>query len=87
MQSEIINRIGLFTKNLGLNENTIGGLRKEFPDIHFTYCYDDDIMDSMPLQEFDDFNLYLVDGNEHCLKFTSNIDAATGVVIAEVVTE
>jgi len=33
------------------------------------------------------FNLYLVDGREHCLRFTTESEAATGVVIAEVIEE
>jgi len=84
MQQEIVNRISNFTLNMGLNESTLSTLRQEFPEIHFTYCSDDDILDAAPAQEFDSFNLYLVDGSDHCLKFTSNFETATGVVIAEV---
>ena len=84
MQQEIVNRIATFTQNMDLNESTLSTLRKEFPEVHFTYCSDDDIIDAHPAQTFDNFNLYLVDGNDHCLKFTSNVEAATGVVIAEV---
>jgi len=84
MQQEIVNRIATFTQNMNLSEETLNTLRGEFPKIHFTYCSDDDIIDAIPLQEFENFNIYLVDGNDHCLKFTSNLDDATGVVLAEV---
>jgi len=85
MQQETVNRIATFTQNMDLNESTLSVLRKEFTDIHFTYCCDDDILDAIPIQAFDAFNIYLVDGNDHCLKFTSNLEIATGVVLAEII--
>ena len=85
MQQEIVNRISTFTQNLELNEETVGILRAEFPEVHFTYCTDDDILDAHPVESYDNFNLYLVDGRDHCLKFTSELDNATGVVLAEII--
>ena len=67
-----------------LNENVIGTLRSEYPGIHFTYCMEDDIPNHEPLLEFPGFNLYLVDGREHCLCLTRNYEHASGIVIAEV---
>jgi len=87
MQQEILNRIATFSQNMNLSEETLSTLRKEFPKVHFTYCSDDDIIDASPLRKFEDFNIYLVDGNDHCLKFTANLDEATGVVLAEVHTD
>ena len=84
MQQEIVNRVATFTQNTELGEETLSILRREFPDIHFTYCIDDDIINASPVQTYSNFNLYLVDGNDHCLKFTSNLEAATGIVLAEV---
>jgi hypothetical protein len=84
MQQEIINRITTMAQNIPLDDVAISTLRETFPEVHFTYCSDDDISGPDPVEEFDAFNLYLVDGNEHCLKFTNNLDSATGVVIAEV---
>jgi len=84
MQKEEINRISTFTQNMDLNESTLAVLRQEFPEIHFTYCSDDDIIESNPIGSFENFKLYLVDGHDHCLKFTSNLESATGVVLAEV---
>ena len=85
MQQETVNRISTFTQNLDLNDETVTILRKEFPDIHFTYCTDDDILDAHPLESHNKLNLYLVDGRDHCLKFTSALDEATGVVLAEII--
>jgi len=84
MQKDTVNRIATLTQSMPLSDGTISTLRDEFPDIHFTYCSDDDIQDTIPAHEYGEFNLYFVDGNDHCLKFTSNIERATGIVIAEV---
>jgi hypothetical protein len=67
-----------------LSESVISALRSEYPGIHFTYCMEDDIPNHEPLLECPGFNLYLVDGREHCLCLTRNYEHASGVVIAEV---
>jgi len=46
---------------------------------------DDDIGSEQPLLEREQFNLYLVNGQAHCLKLTTDPAVANGVVIAEVV--
>lgn len=71
----------------GLSEATIMALRQNYPDIHFTYCMDDDILSAKPVVEQDGFKIYLVDGREHCLCLTNDYDVATGVVLAEVIEE
>ncbi|MDD4915508.1 MAG: DUF6129 family protein [Methylococcales bacterium] len=68
-----------------LNEVVISNLRAEYPEVHFTYCMEDDIPNNEPLLEHEDFNLYLVDGREHCLCLTNNFEHATGIVVAEVI--
>ena len=69
----------------GLSEETLAVLRQSHPDIHFTYCMDDDINVGKPVLEKEGFNIYLVDGREHCLCLTNDFDVATGVVLAEVI--
>lgn len=76
-------RIGSVT----LNEAVVSELRGEYPGIHFTYCMEDDIPNHEPLLEGSGFNLYLVDGREHCLCLTRNYEHASGIVIAEVIPE
>jgi hypothetical protein len=71
-------------RRAGLNEQTLAALREAFADLHFTYCSDDDITVGEPARTADGFNLYLVDGREHCLVLTSDPSAATGVVLARV---
>jgi len=62
-------------------------LRQQYQGIHFTYCMDDDLPNNTPVIERKDFNLYLVDGREHCLCLTNDYDVATGIVVAEVIAD
>ena len=71
----------------GIDDSVIAMLRSEYPKIHFTYCSDDDLPNNNPLVEREGFNLYLVDGREHCLCLTNDYDNATGVVVAEIYPE
>ncbi len=68
-----------------INEETLVNLRQNFPEIHFTYCMDEDIPNNEPILETDTFNLYLIDGREHCLCLTNSFDDATGIVVAEII--
>lgn len=77
----------LIEQQLPVDESTVTGLRQAYPDIHFTYCMDDDIVTGKPVVETDAFNLYLIDGREHCLCLTNDHDVATGLVVAEVVND
>lgn len=78
---EIANKI----EALGVDESTVSALRQEYPGIHFTYCMDDDLPNNTPVMEHQDFNLYLIDGREHCLCLTNDFDVATGIVVAEII--
>ena len=70
-----------------LNESAVAAIRSEFPGTHFTYCMEDDIPNHEPMLECDGFNLYLVDGRDHCLCLTRNYEHASGIVIAEVIAD
>lgn len=84
---ERVEQVARVVERAGLNERTLSALRETFTDIHFTYCMDDDIGGGggggAPVREADGFNLYLVDGRAHCMRFTSDLAAATGLVLAE----
>lgn len=83
IKSELIDRIAEKVASVGVSEQTVMALRAEWPDVHFTYCMDDDIAGKQPVRQEEAFNLYLVDASAHCLSITSNEDVATGLVIAE----
>jgi len=73
----------LIEQQLPLDEIVVSKLRDAYPGMHFTYCLDDDITNGKPVLEREAFNVYLIDGREHCLCLTNDHDTATGLVIAE----
>lgn len=64
-------------------------LRKAFPGLHFTECSADDVSPRYKVAlSVTGYDLYLVSGaSGHCLEFTSDLDSATGIVIAEQVAD
>ncbi len=74
----------LVVKGAVLESGSVDILRSEFPDIHFTYCMDDDVYATRPVLERERFNLYLIDSRNYCLSFTQDNDVATGIVVAEI---
>jgi hypothetical protein len=82
-QSQIID-IGKMLSQRSVDESAVIELRQQFPELHFTYCMDDDVIAASPLHESETFNLYLIDSRNHCLCFTQDLDIATGVVVAEI---
>jgi hypothetical protein len=80
---DLLESIALAVNAHSLNDSIVALFRSEYPGIHFTYCMEDDIGNYQPMLEYPGFNLYLVDGREHCLCLTRNYEHATGIVIAE----
>lgn len=59
-------------------------LRSRFPDLHFTECGEDEVPARVsPAAECGDHLLYLILNTGHCIGFTSEIEAATGIVVAQ----
>ncbi len=87
ISTEQVNEIAEKIDKLGVDEATVSTLRQQYQPIHFTYCMDDDLPNNEPVIEKAAFNLYLIDGREHCLCLTNNYDVATGIVIAEIIPE
>ena len=58
-------------------------LRERFPGIHLSVCFDDDVPPRLPpAAENAHCRLYYVDAGDHCLRLTSDAEAATGLVVA-----
>ncbi len=57
--------------------------RKRFPGIALIRCDPYDMSEEIPFRSFSGFDLYLVDGRDHCVKITRDPLDATGVVLAE----
>ena len=61
----------------------VGHLRSTFPGVHFTVCSDNDMPARLASVAGNDFcRLYYVDGADHCLRLTTDAEAATGLVVA-----
>jgi hypothetical protein len=87
LTSRQIQDIAQRVNELTPEESSLSILREAYPGVHFTWCMDDDVGVQNPYAEYDGFNLYLIDGREHCLKFTNSLEHATGLVIAEVIAD
>jgi hypothetical protein len=84
----LLDQIATIVTRAGVSTESTAALRDAFPDIHFTYCLDDDIGAGInPFREADGFNIYLINGSEHCISFTRSLESATGLVLAEVCDE
>lgn len=85
IDAAILAAVAARVAELELSEANVAHLRREWPGIHFTFCDEDDIPARLsPVLEGADFNLYLVSNAEHCVAFTSQPEAATGIVLAAV---
>lgn len=84
MEALRLAQVAEIVRRAGLNEQTLAALRETFGDIHFTSCLDDDVSNIEPAHRDAGFNLYLVDGREHCLTLTCDIQAATGFLLAQI---
>jgi hypothetical protein len=66
-----------------LDDAGLARLRADWPGLYLTLCGDDDVPARLPpALERPGFNLYLINGGEHCLSLTNDPEAAIGVVLA-----
>jgi hypothetical protein len=81
---ETLDQIASATAALGtLSEQSMSSLKKTWPELRFTFCNDDDMPARLPAAlKREGFNLYLVNGSEHCLSLTDDPLHAIGVVVA-----
>lgn len=84
MNSETLAQIQKAVALLPPSHTDMTGLRSNFPAVHFTLCSEDDVSPRIPVvAEAGDYVLYLVSGaSGHCLAFTPDLVAASGVVVA-----
>lgn len=84
MIAEQVAEVARLAQAAGLNETTMSVLRARFRGMHLSYCNDDDVYASKPFVQSPGLNVYLVDGRQHCLKLTEDLESATGLLLAEV---
>ena len=63
--------------------NPLTDFRQRFPGLSLTRCDASDMSGEAPFREYPKFNLYLVDGRDHCWHITGDPAIATGIVVAE----
>lgn len=83
LNPELVATIADQVQGRELDESVVAALREAYPNVHFTYCMDDDIHSGKPVLSRTGFNVYLVDSREHCLCLTDDYDTASGMVLAE----
>lgn len=63
---------------------SVADLRRQHPGLSFTCCDASDLSGvPPPYLSHPGFDLYLVDGGGHCWNLTADVQAATGVLLAE----
>ena len=62
--------------------NPLADFRKSFPGLSLTRCDAQDMSGEAAYREYAKFNLYLVDGRDHCWHITDDPASATGIVVA-----
>lgn len=83
IDSATLDAVSAKVGELGVSESVLSALRQTWPDVHFTYCSEDDIPARLnPAARGEGFGIYLVSGLQHCIGFTNQLEAATGLVIA-----
>jgi len=86
MTPEQLDEISTYISGHEIGEELIATLRKQYPDYHFTWCFDDDVgAAAKPYVTQPNFNLYLVNSSDHCSVLSNDIENASGVVLAEVI--
>jgi hypothetical protein len=58
-------------------------LRGRFPNLSLTRCDASDLDAEPPFRACRQFDLYLVDGMDHCWRFTFDPSRATGIVVVQ----
>ncbi len=61
----------------------VASLRSAFPGVSLTRCDASDMDAETPVLETARFDVYLIDTSEHCVRVTTQPEAATGLILAE----
>lgn len=86
ISQELLDAVICQAEQGSLGEPLLASLRQAHPGAHFTLCMDDDIVvNARPVATRPGFNVYLVNAGEHCLVLTNDLDAASGIVLAELI--
>ncbi|MBV2133101.1 hypothetical protein KRX52_09835 [Pseudomonas sp. MAP12] len=86
LSQDLLDAVIRQTEQSVIDDALLARLRSAHPGAHFTACMDDDIAaNAKPVATRPGFNLYLVNSSDHCLALTNDLDAASGIVLAEII--
>jgi hypothetical protein len=78
-----LDEIRLLLEGDGSAAERIASLRKAFPGVSLTRCDASDMDAETPVLQTAGFDVYLIDTSEHCVRITTQPEAATGLILAE----
>lgn len=83
ISAQQLQQVSAWLEQKGRRGDMEAQLRADFPDLHFTFCSDEDVMSDKLAAATAGYNLYLIDASNHCLCLTQDMATASGVVVAE----
>jgi hypothetical protein len=83
LAADALDRIRVVLEGEGPAGVRIAQLRQAFPGVSLTRCDASDMDSEQPVLETGGFAVYLIDTSEHCVRITSQLEAATGLIVAE----
>jgi hypothetical protein len=66
----------------GTGAETLAKLRASFPGLPVTLADASDLDTETPFRRYDRYDLFLVDGSQHCWRLTGELEQASGLVVA-----
>jgi hypothetical protein len=79
---EDLGRLDALLASAAKGVNPLADFRQSFPGLTLTRCDASDMSGESAFREYPQFNLYLVDGRDHCWHLTGDPTSATGIVVA-----
>lgn len=83
LAADALDRIRSLLEGEGSAADRIASLRNTFPGVSLTRCDASDMDTETPVLQTQGFDVYLIDTSEHCVKITTQPEAATGLIVAE----
>ncbi|MBS1211529.1 MAG: uncharacterized protein H6R26_145 [Proteobacteria bacterium] len=83
LAAESLDQIRALLETEGPVAERIASLRQAFPGVSLTRCDSGDMDTETPVLETRSFEVYLIDTSEHCVRITTQPEAATGLIVAE----
>jgi hypothetical protein len=81
LSAEDIHEIGALLGAEDAGASTFATLRARFPKLSLTRVDPSDLGVETPFRQYKLFDLYLVDGSNHCWSLTNDPELATGLVV------